>query len=35
MIDLLEAGRIINHHLSEGLCQEVFQATRVAERERV
>lgn len=35
MIDLLETGRILNQHLSESLCQEVFQATRVAERERI
>ncbi len=35
MIDLLETGRILNQHLSESLCEEVFQTTRVAERERV
>lgn len=35
VIDLLETGRIINQHLSESLCQEVFQTARVAERERV
>jgi hypothetical protein len=35
VIDLLETGRIINQHLSESLCEEVFQTTRVAERERV
>jgi transposase len=34
-IDLLAPCRLINRHLTEGLCEEVFQETRDRERERV
>jgi hypothetical protein len=35
VIDLLPTVRLLNQHLTESLCQEVFQTTRLRERERV
>lgn len=35
VIDLLETASLINRHLTESLCQEVFRNARYRERERI